>query len=242
MALAGYYGVAVDDAGNVQASPTVEVRRLFDNGLQSLFSNRAGTVSIGNSFTGNLDGSFEFYCAGGAYKITVTKGALTRIIPYVAIGTSAESDATLFLPEEGLWTPTIELFTPGDMTVFYSSQLGEYQRIGQWVEAWFFLSGSIFTTTGSGQVTIGGLPYAASHDYVGTLLFSGVNKSETNSPLQAWTQFCCVTATDFTSLAIECSGNGLPISNLQKPDLPFIDSPPQNSFAYKGNIRYHTDD
>lgn len=92
MALAIYQSVAQDSSGNALASPTVEVRRESDNGLASLFSDRAGSTSIGNPFTGNSDGTFSFFVVGDAYKITVTQGATTRTLRYVAIGTAAEHD------------------------------------------------------------------------------------------------------------------------------------------------------
>ena len=92
MALARYRGTATDASGNTLASPTVEVRRESDNGLASLFSDRNGASGIGNSFTGNADGTFDFHVVGGAYKITITQGANSRVLRYVAIGTLAEHD------------------------------------------------------------------------------------------------------------------------------------------------------
>jgi len=90
--LARFQATATDDAGNILTLPDVEVR-LESTGLPAnIFSDRAGTVALGNSFTGEADGSFAFHVAGGAYKITVTKGAVQRIWRYVAIGTMGELD------------------------------------------------------------------------------------------------------------------------------------------------------
>lgn len=93
MPLARYEGEAVDVAGNVIPSPTVSVRLESTNALVPLFSDRDGLVSIGNPFTGNSDGTFAFHVAGGAFKIDVTAGLVTRTRRYVAIGTAAETDA-----------------------------------------------------------------------------------------------------------------------------------------------------
>jgi hypothetical protein len=90
--LARFQATATDDAGNILASPSVEVRLESTNAIIQLYSDRAGTVTIGNPFTGQLDGSFAFHVPGGAYKITVTLGAVQRILRYVAIGTNAELD------------------------------------------------------------------------------------------------------------------------------------------------------
>lgn len=90
--LARYDSFAQDVQGNVIPGPTVEVRRESDSGLQPLYSDRAGTLPIGNPFTGAGDGLIGFYCSGGAYKITITKGSFSRSFRYVAIGTYAELD------------------------------------------------------------------------------------------------------------------------------------------------------
>lgn len=96
--LARYQATALDDAGNFLASPSVEVRLESTGSLVSLFSDRAGTVALGNPFTGAADGLAAFHVAGGAYKITFTKGAVTRILRYVAIATMAEIDDA---PDDG---------------------------------------------------------------------------------------------------------------------------------------------
>ena len=92
MALARYQSMAQDDAGNVLASPTIEVRRETDNALAALFSDRAGATPLANPFTAASDGLIGFHVAGGAYKITVTKGSDVRIFRYVGIGTNSEYD------------------------------------------------------------------------------------------------------------------------------------------------------
>lgn len=90
--LARYQAFALDDAGNVLMSPTVEVRDESTAALVALFSDRAGTTGIGNPFTGGSDGLIAFHCAGGAYKITVTKASVTRTFRYVGIATFGEHD------------------------------------------------------------------------------------------------------------------------------------------------------
>lgn len=92
--LAHYQAFALDDAGNVLASPSVEVRDEATSSLASLFSDRAGASGIANPFTGGSDGFFDFYVVGGAYKIVVTQGAVTRTLRYVGIGTKSEHDDT----------------------------------------------------------------------------------------------------------------------------------------------------
>lgn len=89
---AKYQSFAQDSQGNVIVGPNVEVRRESDNALVSLFSDRAGATPRGNPFVGGGDGLIDFHVAGGAYKITITKGSFSRTLRYVAIGTYAELD------------------------------------------------------------------------------------------------------------------------------------------------------
>jgi hypothetical protein len=101
MTLARYESDATDDAGNLLANVTVEVR-LESGGLASIYSDRAGTVPLANPFN-DADGHIGFHVAGGAYKITFTQGVISRIRRYVAIGLSAETDFPVptFVPTPG---------------------------------------------------------------------------------------------------------------------------------------------
>lgn len=94
MALAHYEAAAVDAAGNILTSATITVRSEASGSLASIKSDRAGAVSKSNPFTisSSDNGYFDFYVAGGAYKIDVASGSLTRTLRYVAIGTAAEYD------------------------------------------------------------------------------------------------------------------------------------------------------
>lgn len=83
-----------DDSGNLlTGSVTVTVRRM-SGGLPQLYSDRAGASALGNPFV-NDGGAVAFHAAGNAYRVTVTQGAVTRELTYVAIGLAGESDFTL---------------------------------------------------------------------------------------------------------------------------------------------------
>jgi hypothetical protein len=92
MTLARFQRNVVDNAGNIQASPTVTVRDATTNSLVSIYSDRAGTAALGNPFTGDANGLAAFYVAGGAYRITAVKGAFSVTWDYVGIGTAQEYD------------------------------------------------------------------------------------------------------------------------------------------------------
>ncbi len=133
--------------------------------------------------------------------------------------------------EEGAWTPAIAAGTPGDLNIVYGNQFGRYTKIGRTVIAHFNIGTSTFThTTASGQATITGLPFDATEDFVGTLIFSGITKA-------TFTQFAPVTATNDDALAIECSGTGVAIASLQITDLPTA-----GTKVLRGTVIYETDE
>jgi hypothetical protein len=92
MALGIFQRTVADNAGDVQASASVEVRIQETNSLASIYSDRAGTTPLANPFTTGSDGLVKFFAEGNAYKITATKGAFSVTWEYVAIGTAAELD------------------------------------------------------------------------------------------------------------------------------------------------------
>lgn len=92
MALARWTGLVQDGQGNAVSGALVEVRSEDSNALVPLFSDRAGTVAIGNPFT-SADAMIAFHVAGGSYRITASKGTYERTWRYVGIGTASELDA-----------------------------------------------------------------------------------------------------------------------------------------------------
>jgi hypothetical protein len=124
MALARYRGVAQDGAGNVIPNATVEVRRdQAGRPVVPLFSDRNGTVPLGNPITTNERGQFAFHAPGGVYYIRVFTGPSQSPFQvfedrYVAIGTAAERDveelASSLNSGMGIFSTfeNLELFTP----------------------------------------------------------------------------------------------------------------------------------
>lgn len=75
----------------------------------------------------------------------------------------ASSDAnTLDDYEEGTWTPAISFATPGNQSIVYSTQQGNYTKIGRLVTLSFVLATTTFThTTAAGQLFFSTFPFAA---------------------------------------------------------------------------------
>lgn len=94
MTMACHNLTATDGAGNVLAGASVEVRvEIPGQPLASIFSDRAGTTPLSNPTVTDSEGDCAFFCFGGAYKITVTLGALSKTRRYVPIGLNSESDS-----------------------------------------------------------------------------------------------------------------------------------------------------
>lgn len=98
MSLARHQFTVQDRDGNVVPGAHVEIRsEIPGQPLVALYSDRAGTIGIGNPTDADSDGYVYFHVAGGFYKIRVytgTSGAPTteHIDRYVGIGLSQGSD------------------------------------------------------------------------------------------------------------------------------------------------------
>lgn len=95
MTLARWQATVVDESGNIQVGASIEVRlETAGSLLAPLYSDRAGATPLANPFTADSEGFAAFHVAGGAYRITATLGAFSRVWRYVGIGTAAEYDST----------------------------------------------------------------------------------------------------------------------------------------------------
>jgi hypothetical protein len=95
---------------------------------------------------------------------------------------NASADAnTLDDYEEGTWTPVFTFATPGNLSVVYSTQSGDYTKVGREVRVSGQTIMSTFThTTASGGAQLTGLPFTAAntgHSTVGSSAWTGVTKA-----------------------------------------------------------------
>ena len=128
-------------------------------GIEKARLDASGRLLVG-TVTGNANGG-----------ILQLSGGIT--FPATAV---AASDAnTLDDYEEGTWTPTYYGSTTAGTTT-YTSQEGQYTKIGRTVTVHAQIS--ISAATGTGEVYFGGLPFAIDPAFfycVGTVAVSGVN-------------------------------------------------------------------
>lgn len=90
--------------------------------------------------------------------LTLTNGQL--VFPATQVPSAGAN--TLDDYEEGTWTPVLTFATPGDLSVVYANQTGQYTKIGRSVLLQFTVITSTFThTTASGNLLFTGAPFAA---------------------------------------------------------------------------------
>jgi hypothetical protein len=133
----------------------------------------------------------------------------------------ASSDANTLddYEESDSWTPSITFATPGNLSVTYTTQIGDYTKIGREVRASFLIVTSGFThTTASGALFINGLPFTAnsaqaSMRWQGQLRFAGITKAN-------YTSFDCWIGAGGTAMGAVGSGSGQATSAVTAADMP----------------------
>lgn len=81
MALTGHRAWARTSAGSIIAGAAVEVRRVADNSLATLYTDAGGGTGVSNPFTTEADGSYEFYTEPDRYNVLVGTGASQETVP-----------------------------------------------------------------------------------------------------------------------------------------------------------------
>ncbi len=132
------------------------------------------------------------------------------------------------LTEFGSWTPTVV----GDTTagsVTYSTQDGEYVKIGRLVVAWFAINLS-GTHSGTGNVNITGLPFSSAGGLVQIRTHCAV--MNTTYPSTATQTFVQLPPND-NKLVVQATGSGLGTLALGISDLT-------TTSVFRGHTIYHT--
>jgi len=131
-------------------------------------------------------------------------------------------------PDPVTWTPVITFATPGNLSVSYLTQYGNYTRTGNRIRAEFHLTTSTFThSTASGDLLITGLPYAnAGLGTTGTCYFQGITKA-------SYTQFVPLIVASESQIRFYTSASALAFSSCQAADVPTA-----GTVWLVGNIEY----
>lgn len=127
----------------------------------------------------------------------------------------------LFIPPVSAavsWTPTISFATPGTMSATYTTQWGEYYRLGNLIMAYFNLAVlSLTAGTASGALNIAGLPLAAKT--VSNGVWSGSASLVTGVTKASYTQFLPRVVSAGQVILVSASGSGQTATNLVVADI-----------------------
>jgi hypothetical protein len=93
---------------------------------------------------------------GGATPSTSGSG-----ISFPATASASSNVNTLDDYEEGTWTPTLKTTSTNFSSITYSSQIGDYVKIGSYIYCQFFVQ-IASVSGGSGNIQLTGLPFASS--------------------------------------------------------------------------------
>lgn len=123
MTMARWQRSITDGAGNVVPGAHVEVRRdVPGQPLAALYSDRAGTVPLGNPFDADPNGFAAFHARGGPYQIRVYTGpsgapTAEHFDRYVGVSLGSETDAPGINSRDELGNGDVSLFA-NDTLVF----------------------------------------------------------------------------------------------------------------------------
>lgn len=98
MSLARYNGIVQKLTGGAVYGGLVYVYREGESAIPQLWEDRAQTTPKDNPVQTSEDGSFYFHAPGGAYRLVVVSGTLSKTIRYVPVGLAAESDVQGLTP------------------------------------------------------------------------------------------------------------------------------------------------
>lgn len=109
-----------------------------------------------------------------------TRKVFTEQVQFPATQVASSDANCLDDYEEGTAIFALTFATPGDLSVAYTRQIGNYIKVGKLVTIWFNIVTSTFTyTTASGGLTLTGLPFTVAtitdYNFVVPIGWSGVN-------------------------------------------------------------------
>lgn len=142
--------------------------------------------------------------------LTLTNGQIV----FPATQVPSANANTLDDYEEGTWTPVLTFTTPGDLSVAYSIQAGDYTKTGNRVVCNYSIVTSTFThTTASGNCQVTGAPFTPSSQTMGVLNFQGITKA-------GYTAFNARYSGATTATTIAASGSAQVGDSVMASDMP----------------------
>ncbi len=185
--------------------------------LRAAVTDETGTGSLVFATSPTFAGTANFIAVGLDGLLNLSSANAGQIRFPATQNPSADAN-TLDDYEEGVFTPVITFSTPGNLSVSYSIQTGQYTKIGKSVTCNFTIFTSSFThTTASGNLQITGFPFTsaslADHINEGALAFSGITKA-------SYTQFTVSLGQANNVATINASGSGVGRVSVTAADMP----------------------
>jgi hypothetical protein len=192
------------------------------NDLSQTFTNKNINLTD-NTLTGTMS-QFDTACTDGNFAYQAQAASFTTItttsgqIAFPATQNASAGANVLDDYEEGTWTPVLTFGTPGNLSVSYSEQLGEYTKVGRLVTVCFSIITSAFThTTAANSLLFNGLPFSMTAGSggrnIGATVFSGIAKV-------GYTQFVTQGSSAAAPINIIASGSGVAASTVVAADVP----------------------
>jgi hypothetical protein len=158
------------------------------------------------------------------------RAALVQSISDYLIGLESKGSLNV-VEDEGTWTPEITFTTPGDLSVSYSVQLGDFTKLANRIVMLNFgIVTSAFThSTASGELRITGMKYPSvnlsNYSAIGALQWGGITKAG----------YSCNCAIQQNSSYVVVVGN---TSGSAPSVLTTADFPTGGTVRLRGNIFY----
>jgi hypothetical protein len=167
-----------------------------------------------------------------------TASGLTATDVQAAIDEIVDGTCALLPYEKGTWTPTMTFDTPGDLSVSYSEQAGQYYQLDDFMSVFYDITAEPTYTTASGTLRINGLPSAcvadpASLGYQGPSFVSNVGAGTAITYPTGRTQCFTQTFNGSSQATPAAAGSGVAASGFNTGNIPSTES-----FFSRGNLTY----
>ncbi len=156
--------------GSNESDGGLTFRARVNDTLTDIFHIAAGIYAEGNSDPGAGKIDMDGFLVSGTELVAPSQGeaeagTATTVRTFTAERVKQAIEALQTTSDEGTWTPTLTFDTAGDQSIAYTSQDGDYERIGKIMVATFQIVTSTFThTTASGNLRISGLPATSANN------------------------------------------------------------------------------
>ena len=176
MELPIFQRTVVKDNGDIIPNAQVEVRLESNGALATLYSDRAGTVSLSNPFNAYSTGLAEFYASSGEYNITATGDGseiIWRYFALVDLATLGDPATIVHAPGSGLYNEAGTAYSSDVTTSPTDTTAGRLLKVGDNGTSQFPLLAPKASPSFTGQPTVNGVDSYHQGNILGTVSATG---------------------------------------------------------------------